>query len=131
MPVKFWLHKLSISATLLALVLLLAACNLSRRTPTPRAQPTATFVAPLTLPTQDPANPLGATAVPAAVNPNCAATPPTWVQYTVEAGDSLGLLAQQTNSNINDLVAGNCLDNPDQIEINQVIYLPTTPVVAP
>jgi LysM repeat protein len=119
-------------AVLLVLVVALVGCNLSRRQPATRApQVTATFVAPLTQPTLDPANPFGATAVPAVVNPNCATTPPNWVPYTIEAGDSLGLLAQQTNSSINDLVAGNCLENPDQIEIDQVIYLPTTPVIAP
>lgn len=126
-----WVRKLYLLTALLTLAVLVAGCNLSRRTPTPRVQPTATFVAPLTAPTQDPANPLDATAVPAAINPNCPTTPPTWVQYTVEPGDSLGLLAQQTDSFVSDLVEGNCLDNPDQIEVGQVIYLPTTPVITP
>jgi LysM repeat protein len=116
---------------LLLLVLVLSACNLSRRTPTPLPQPTATFAAPLVAPTQDPLNPLAATALPAVVNPNCAQTPPTWVVYTVEPGDSLGLLAEQTGTGMSDIIAGNCLDNPDQIEVGQVLYLPTTPVVAP
>lgn len=124
-------RKLTLSAAVLLLMLALAACNLSRRTPVPSPQPTATFAAPLLQPTQDPADPLAATAVPAAGNPNCPTTPPTWVQYTVEPGDSLGLLAGQTSSTINDLVTGNCLDNPDQLEVGQVIFLPTTPVITP
>jgi len=125
-------RKLGIIAIMLALVVALAGCNLSRRASnTPVPQATATFVAPLTLPTQDPANPFGATAIPAVANPNCAQTPPNWVQYAIEPGDSLGLLAEQTSSTIAELVAGNCMDNPDQIEVDQVIYLPTTPVVTP
>lgn len=125
-------RNLGTIAVVLALVVALAGCNLSRRQPATRApQPTATFTAPLTSPTLDPANPFGATAVPAVVNPNCAATPPNWVQYTIEPGDSLGLLAEQTNSSISEIVAGNCMENPDQIEIDQVIYLPTTPVISP
>ncbi len=129
---RIWVRKLGMSAALLALVLLVAGCNLSRRQPsTPVPPATATFTAPLTLPTQDPANPFAATAIPAVSNPNCPTTPPTWVQYTIEPGDSLGLLAEQTSSTIADLVAGNCMDNPDQIEVDQVIYLPTTPVVTP
>ena len=51
--------------------------------------------------------------------------------YTVEPGDSLGLLAQQTSSSISEIVAGNCLENPDQIEVGQVLYLPAQPVVVP
>lgn len=120
-----------LTAALTMLVLALAACNLSRRSSLQQAPPTATFVAPLTLPTQDP---LGATALPAfegVSNPNCPSTPPTWVMYTVEPGDSLGLLAQQTSSSISEIVAGNCLENPDQIEVGQVLYLPAQPVVVP
>lgn len=125
-------RNLGIIAVTLALAVILTGCNLSRRQPATRApQPTATTMAPLTLSTPDPANPFGATAVPAVVNPNCATTPPNWVPYTIEAGDSLGLLAQQTNSTISEIVAGNCMENPDQIEIDQVIYLPTTPVISP
>jgi hypothetical protein len=43
----------------------------------------------------------------------------------------MGLLADQTASTIEELVIGNCLDNPDQIFVGQVIYLPRQPVVSP
>ena len=106
-----------------------AACNLDPITPTPIPQPT--LPPPLVLPT-DPAgsDPFAATAVPA-VNPNCPATPPNWISYTVEPGDSLGLLAMQTDSTVDELVQGNCLENPDQIEVGAVIFLPREPVIAP
>jgi hypothetical protein len=65
------------------------------------------------------------------VNPDCSATPPGWIPYTVEPGDSMGLLAEQTSSTIQELTLGNCLDNPDQLFVGQVIYLPRQPVIAP
>jgi LysM repeat protein len=51
--------------------------------------------------------------------------------YTVEPGDSMGLLAEQTSSTIQELVAGNCLNNADQIFVGQVLYLPRQPVISP
>jgi hypothetical protein len=111
---------------LMSLVLVLAGCNLSATTPTPTfAPPTATDI-PLVLPTA----PGGIPSPQAAINPNCPATPPTWVQYTIEPGDSLGLLASQTDSTIDDLVRGNCLNNPDAIAVGEIIYLPNAPVVS-
>jgi hypothetical protein len=66
-----------------------------------------------------------------APNPNCAATPSGWISYTVEPGDSMGLLADQTSSTIQELVTGNCLDNADQIFVGQVLYVPRQPVIGP
>jgi LysM repeat protein len=55
-----------------------------------------------------------------------ACTPPAgWVAYTVQNGDSLGVLAQQTNVTAQQIATANCLANPDVIEAGQVIYLPT------
>jgi LysM repeat protein len=102
----------------LLLMVSLIGCNLTTAT-TPTAAPL-----PPTLPA---APPLTEDAAP--VNPNCALTPPGWVEYTVEPGDSMGLLADQTSSTIEELVAGNCLDNADQIFVGQVLYLPQQPVV--
>lgn len=124
--------------------LVLAACNLSASPPTPTVAPFTQI--PLVIPTTAPIE--GATtavdpnllltpgvgvtsaAPPAegAVNPNCP-QPAGWVTYTVEAGDSMGLLAQQTDSTINELTQANCLDNADSIYVGQVLYVPRTPVV--
>jgi hypothetical protein len=107
----------------LLLLASLIGCNLTTATPT---------VAPLP-PTQPPLPVLTEAVAPPLepVNPNCAVTPAGWVEYTVEPGDSMGLLADQTASTIEELVIGNCLDNPDQIFVGQVIYLPRQPVVSP
>lgn len=123
--------QLSRVAALVVVIVVCAACNLDRITPTP--VPLPTDVPPLALPTTDPltTDPFAATAVPAAVNPNCPTTPPTWISYTIEPGDSLGLLAGQTDSTVDELVQGNCLDNPDQIEVGAVIFLPRAPVISP
>lgn len=53
-----------------------------------------------------------------------------WVPYVVKAGDSLSLLAASANSTVADLVAGNCLPNPDQIDVGQTIYLPSATITA-
>jgi hypothetical protein len=100
-------------------VLLLAGCNLSAATPTPRVLPTA--------PPTDIPQELFPTAITTPINPDCPATPNNWVLYTIQAGDSLGALAQETSSTVNDLVAANCLSNADQITEGTTIYLPQNP----
>lgn len=112
-------------------LLLAAGCNLrfNRATPTPPASVLATPEFGYFPPadggsgTVDPNAPV--------LNPACSATPPTWVAYTVVAGDTLGLLAMQTDSSVEEIVAGNCLDSADSIYIDQMLYLPKTPVVSP
>ena len=104
---------------------LLAGCNLAEITPTftplpPTATPIPQIVATF------PADP-NATAIPP--NPNCASTPLGWIPYIVESGDSLSLLAIQTDSTIEELVAYNCLANADDIAVDQTIYVPHQPVI--
>ncbi len=108
-------------------LLALIACNVTRALPTPTVAPVIITPTPF-LPADELQQP-AVTQEPA--NPNCPATPPGWIPYTVEPGDSMGLLAEQTDSTIQELVAGNCLDNPDQIFVGQVIYLPRQPVISP
>lgn len=105
--------------------LILISCNLARGASTP----TPPF--PEALSTLEPLDELPPAVTQEAANPNCAATPLGWVPYTVEAGDSMGLLAEQTSSTVQDLVAGNCLDNADQIFVGQVLYLPRQPAIVP
>ncbi|CAG1005715.1 Cortical fragment-lytic enzyme [Anaerolineae bacterium] len=114
--------------------LVLAACNLSASPPTPTAAPFTQI--PLIIPTQpvisDPnqlLTPVGSTLPVEGLNPNCP-LPAGWVTYVVEGGDSMGLLAGQTDSTINELTQANCMDNPDSIYVGQVLYVPRPPVVS-
>jgi hypothetical protein len=105
------------------LTLLMAGCNLTTAPPTPTPPPTEfipTVEGPVLFPT-----------ISTPINPDCPATPPTWIAYTVEPGDTLSLLAEQTSSTVEELVAGNCMDNVDQIFVDTLIYLPRTPVISP
>ncbi|NWF70518.1 MAG: LysM peptidoglycan-binding domain-containing protein [Chloroflexi bacterium] len=44
--------------------------------------------------------------------------------YTVEPGDSLSLIADQFSTTVDTLIAINCLEDPDLIEVGQVLYVP-------
>ena|SRR5215212_4913686 len=119
--------------SLILLLLPLLACNLTRTPPTPTAPPPtvpqATSIAPTLFASITPLPGGGGTAPtqPASQNPNC--IPPTgWIQYTIEAGDSLGALAQDTGTTMQDIITANCLSDPDTLFTGQVIYLPTLPV---
>ena len=110
------------------------ACNLSRTAPTPTANPVQptqaiTSVAPTLFASITPLGFSGgtnATAVPVGGTP--CAVPGNWVQYTVEDGDSLGVLATATGTTIQNIVSANCLNDPDTLFTGQVIYLPTSPI---
>jgi LysM domain-containing protein len=110
--------------------LLLAGCNLRMQRPTPTTAPNSPLITTLE-PNGDIPPPEFPVVQGTPINPDCPATPSTWISYTVETGDSLGLLAEQTSSSIDELVAGNCLSNPDALFVGQVIYLPTQPVISP
>jgi hypothetical protein len=64
------------------------------------------------------------------VNPDCLLTPSGWVAYTIQEGDNLSTLAEQTGSTVAELVTNNCLENPDQLFAGLVIFLPQMPVAA-
>lgn len=109
------------------------ACNLTTTPPTPTARPAPTLTSPAAAPTLFASiTPLpglggggGVATQPA--NPNC--PPPTgWIQYTVEAGDSIGALAEATGTTIEDLANGNCLSDPNTLFAGQVMYLPRSPI---
>ncbi|MBZ0307962.1 MAG: LysM peptidoglycan-binding domain-containing protein, partial [Anaerolineae bacterium] len=66
------------------------------------------------------------TAAPPATVINC--TPRTdWVFYTIKAGDTLGVIAQNVGSTITDLTRANCLPNPDSIVVGQQLRVPKLP----
>jgi hypothetical protein len=137
--------RLFLQAALL-LALLVSACTLSQQadltTPTPSNSVIATAapndgIAPTMFPSVTPLTG-GAPAVEGLVptnpipemldgRPIC--NPPVgWVEYTLQDGDFLGDLAEQTGATIAQLVEANCLENADAILSGQVIYLPREPL---
>jgi hypothetical protein len=121
-------------ALLIALgALILCACNLARVTPTPPPTITPTFVPAATLPiivvpSITPLGTLQPTPPQFLTNSACIPTQPTgWVTYTIVAGDSLIGLAQTTQTSVQSLMTINCISNPDNIFVGQVIFLPFTP----
>jgi LysM repeat protein len=64
---------------------------------------------------------------------NC--TPRTeWETYVVQRGDSLSRIATISGSTLDEIIAANCLENPDRIRAGQEIFvpsLPTTPTSSP
>jgi nucleoid-associated protein YgaU len=119
------------------LVVLCAACNLARATPTPLPDPTAAPTvrpAPTLFPSITPLGffaTLGATPPPASggtVDGDCP-IPAGWVAYVVQAGDSLFALANATGTTSDGIASANCLDDPDSVFVGQTLYLPRQPDV--
>lgn len=109
--------------SLVMIGLLLAACTLTTVDPTSTPPPTAI---PLLLPTTPPLT-LGTDPAVRLNDSTCPFTPPNWIPYTVQPGDSLGAISVAVDTPMNDLVTNNCLENADSLFVEQVIYLPTTP----
>ena len=65
----------------------------------------------------------GSSPVPPA--PSICSMPTGWRTYTVQPGDTLGALANPTGLSVQQLAAINCLSNADNLQVGQVIYLPT------
>lgn len=98
---------------LAAVALLGAGCNLD--------SPATALPSPS--PTQAPSGP-GQTTAP---DPAECPIPASWVAYTVAPGDNLTLIASSIESTVDELVAGNCLANPDALQAGQTLYLPRLP----
>ncbi len=47
-----------------------------------------------------------------------------WFEHTVVRGDTLYNIAQRSGSSVDDLAAANCLDDPTQISVGQLLYVP-------
>lgn len=50
-----------------------------------------------------------------------------WFEYTVQRGDNLANIASRTGSTIEELTVANCLENPNRIRPNQVLFVPNDP----
>lgn len=53
-----------------------------------------------------------------------------WPIYTVQAGDTLGIIAERISSTTGELTSGNCLANPDAIFVGQQLRVPRLPAAA-
>ncbi len=53
--------------------------------------------------------------------------PSGWVAYTVQAGETMGVIAQHYNLTIEQLAAANCVQDPDLIYEDQLLAVPGTP----
>ncbi|MFN8530825.1 MAG: LysM domain-containing protein [Anaerolineae bacterium] len=117
--------------TLFIGALMVVACNLALPDPTPTPMPTQPRVA-TPIPGIPSITPLGGSGQPISVtgdNGQVCVIPSGWIEYTVEAGDSLSLLAEQTGSTVDQLVSTNCMTNADNLFEGQTLYLPRIPVV--
>ncbi len=106
------------------LALLVSACNLTTARPTPTPQPT-TPPRPQETPRPD-VTPIVVTGE----NGELCIIPEGWVRYVIEVGDSMGLLASQTDSSIAEITQANCLADPNDLFVGQELYLPRPPVIS-
>lgn len=93
-------------------------------TPPPPAATSTPVIVVVTL-TPLPFTPTTAAAAPGNT-PGVCQPPPTWIAYTVQAGDTLNTLAVRTGASVFDLQQVNCLQN-FTLQPGQVVYLPFNP----
>lgn len=116
----------------IGVLLLVCACNLGTLAPasTQQAAPTKTLVG-----TPAPADARSELSPPnAPINTPSATTctrPNHWTSYTIQRGDVLSVLARRFGITLDELVAANCLENPDRIRVGQTIYVPNTGTPTP
>jgi LysM repeat protein len=53
------------------------------------------------------------------------------IEYQVKSGDTLGSIAVDFDVSVADILAVNTLDNPDNLSIGQLVYIPTGPGAHP
>lgn len=108
----------------LLLVMLLTACNLGAET---EVADEATLIpatnTPLPTNTPMPTN----TPIPAqaSISITTSCTPRTdWFEYTVQRGDTLFSIARRANSNVDTVARGNCLADPSNVYVGDIILVP-------
>ncbi|MEO8607057.1 MAG: LysM peptidoglycan-binding domain-containing protein [Chloroflexota bacterium] len=116
-------------SVLILVLFTVAGCNLSTSSNTE----TSTQVS--TLPTQQPvitteevSNQAPPTAQPSTSNNTCTPRADWTVMYTIVSGDTLADIARRANTNLDALTQGNCLANPNNINVGQQLRLPQTPL---
>lgn len=125
------IYRRQLALISVAAVLTMAACNLSQEAPVTPTIITSTpvFVAPDTLLSVTPLPGVAPTSVNddgSAPSPDCP-YPAGWIAYTLQPGDSLGSLADQTDTTVDQLLQSNCLVNADTIYAGEPLYLPSIP----
>lgn len=118
-------------------VLTLLACNMTAKTSTATPQvivsPTTDLIeqatATLTVTPQPTQSSQLPAQLPTAVLPLVCNPRMDWQFYTVVAGDTLGKIAGQVNSSVNELTIANCLANPNNLMVGQQIRVPYLPQV--
>jgi hypothetical protein len=124
------------------LCLLLSGCNLGNGDPAAFTQtpaPTKTLAADSFTTAQPETMSLSAT--PTDQTPPLPNTPPAasptldrvctpradWDEYEIQRGDNLTRIATITGSTVDELIAANCLENPNTIRSGQRLYVPRAP----
>ncbi len=131
------LTRLSAKLTLLVVLLIIpAACSLTsntdktndRPTPIPTSFVINTQPVLIITPTPFPTAFVQPTTAPQATSPQVVTQPCTipasWIPYRVVAGDTLSGIARRSGTTTDQLTRGNCLSDPNDIEVGQTIYTP-------
>jgi LysM repeat protein len=105
---------------LLLIAILLSACNLaSNATTTPEVVPSQPAEGD-----SDGVLPAG-TSAPVTTSETGTCVPRgDWPLYVVVAGDNLSDIAARAGSTVDELVAANCLDDPDTLAVGQELRVP-------
>ena len=115
-------------------LLFTSACNLGKHvispTETPPPVPTTTPIPTANTTVNAPLN----TPTIISTATTCA-TPVGWFAYTIQRGDVLLNIAQQSGTTVDELVTMNCIANPNRVRAGDVIYVPNafwnTPTPSP
>jgi LysM repeat protein len=112
------------------LMLLLAACNLNALDE-PNLVVTVVPTRTLTLQdvesTEESSLPVATSSVLSEETEETCSPPADWYEYTVARGDNLTRIAQITNSTVDELIAANCLDDPNRLRVGDTIRVPNEP----
>jgi LysM repeat protein len=113
----------------------LAVLMIWDRTQTPAAmpslEPTVPVVAGLSTPV---ATGLAQATAPTETSSSPATQPidtSSVMEYQVEDGDTLGLIAEQFEVSVDQLMSINQISNPDSLPVGMLLYIPVTPTVGP
>lgn len=147
--VQVWKHRAAYLKHLIIwcfLCLLLAGCHLGNPTvivvsvtpaptktlstkPIVTTQPDNAILSGTLNPSGDNTQTSNTPASPTETAPAC--TPrDNWIKYEIQRGDNLTRIANLTGSTVTELIAANCLENPNAIRAGQTLYVPRNPAAA-